>query len=162
MSNQPQAPPPVTAAATVKPVELWLGQPLAFDGETAKARTWLNMVQIYLHVNKDIYNTEEKRVAFVFSFMTKGAAALWTTTFVNKALATGTPNFGAFANFCTEFKQSFIQENAKDQAIAWLFTTQVSKTLPLREYISQFPIFKQICKRLTLMGWSMCLLRCCL
>lgn len=77
-------------------------------------------------------------VAFALSFMTEGAAALWATTFVTKALATGTLNFGTFANFCTEFKQSFIQENVKDQAMAWLSTTQVSKTLPLGEYISQF------------------------
>lgn len=60
MSNQPQAPPPVTVAATVKPAELQLGQPSAFDGETAKARTWLNTVQTYLHVNNDVYNTEER------------------------------------------------------------------------------------------------------
>lgn len=75
-------------------------------------------MQIYLHVDKDVYNIEEKMITFALSFMTEGAAGLWATTFVNKALATGTPNFRTFANFCTKFKGSFVHENTKDQAIA--------------------------------------------
>ena len=46
--------------------------------------------------------------------------------------------YPSYNNFLMEFKASFIQENAKDQAIAWLTNTQVTNNLPLIEYISQF------------------------
>ena len=136
MSNQPST--VATVAATLKPTELKLGQPSAFDGETTKARAWLNTMQIYLHINKKVYGDDEKMITYALSFMAEGAAGLWATTFLTKALATGTPNFGTYANFLTQFKEMFFQENTKDQAIAWLTTTQVSKNFPLVEYISHF------------------------
>ena len=46
MSNQPSTSNAATIAATLRPVELKLGQPLAFDGDVVKARTWLNNVQV--------------------------------------------------------------------------------------------------------------------
>ena len=67
MSNQPQTSTVAsTTSATQKPQELKLGQPPAFDGTPEKARGWFNNVQLYLLVNKDIYNdddrSEERRV----------------------------------------------------------------------------------------------------
>ena len=138
MSNQPSTSNAATIAATLRPVELKLGQPSTFDGDAIKARAWLNNVQKYLHVNKEVYNNEEKMITYALSFMMEGAAGLWATTFITKALKSTPPNFGSYVNFLTEFKESFIQENAKDQAIAWLTNTRVSNTLPLVDYISQF------------------------
>ena len=137
MSNQPSTSTAATVAATIRPMELKLGQSSAFNSDTVKARAWLNNVQIYLCVNKAVYNDNEKMIAYALSFMTEGAAWLWATTFVTKALKTTPPNFRSYNNFLKEFKASFIQENAKDQAIAWLTNTQVTNNLPLIEYISQ-------------------------
>ena len=46
--------------------------------------------------------------------------------------------FGVWQDFFDRFKASFIQENIKDQAIAWLTTTKVNNSLPLPEHIFQF------------------------
>lgn len=77
-------------------------------------------------------------IVYALSFMTEGVAGLWATTFITKALKTFPSNFGTYSNFLKEFKESFIQENAKDQAIVWLTNTRVTNALPLINYISQF------------------------
>lgn len=128
---------------TSKPTELHLGQPEIYDGTPTKAMTWLNSVQIYLIVNREIYNTDEKRITFTLSFMKKGSAQTWATTFIRDTMdkAKETENdqpFGTFLDFTTKFKESFIHSDLKGEAIAWLSNTIVSKNLPLGDYISQF------------------------
>ena len=141
MSNQPSTSTVAsTISATQKPQELKLGQPPAFDGTPEKARGWFNNVQLYLLVNKDIYNDDDRKIAYALSFMREGSAALWSLTETEAALKRNPPNFGTWQNFLNKFSASFILENTKDQAIAWMTTTKVDKKTPLMDYISQFRI----------------------
>ena len=79
MSHQPN---PSTMASTTttpapsKPQELKLGQPSAFDRDPKKARAWINNTQLYLFINKDVYDHDNKKVAFALSFMKEGSARL--------------------------------------------------------------------------------------
>ena len=139
MSNQPSTSTGVsTISATQKPQELKLGQPPSFDRTPEKARGWFNNVQLYLLVNKDIYNDDDRKIAYALSFMKEGSAALWSLTETEAALKRNPPNFGTWQNFLNKFSTSFILENTKDQAIAWMTTTKVDKKTPLMDYISQF------------------------
>ena len=70
--------------------------------------------------------------------MKEGAAALWSLTETEAALKRNPPNFGTWQNFLNKFSTSFILENTKDQAIAWMTTTKVDKKTSLMDYISQF------------------------
>ena len=140
MSNQPGT---STIASTIaatqqKPQELKLGQPPTFDGDPTKARGWFNNTQLYLLVNKDIYNDDDRKIAFALSFMREGSAALWTLTETEATFKRNPPSFGTWQDFLNKFSASFILENTKDQAIAWMMTTKVDRKTPLLEYISQF------------------------
>ena len=140
MSNQPGT---STVASTImatqqKPQELKLGQPPTFDGDPTKARGWFNNAQLYLLANKDIYNDDDRKIAFALSFMREGPAALWALTETEAAFKRNPPNFGTWQDFLNKFSASFILENTKDQAIAWMTTTKVDKKTPLMDYISQF------------------------
>ena len=126
------------SATQQKPQELKLGQPPTFDGTPEKARGWFNNVQLYLLVNKDIYNDDDRKIAYALSFMREGSAALWSLTETEAALKRNPPNFGTWQNFLNKFSASFILENTKNQAIAWMTTTKVDKKTPLMDYISQF------------------------
>ena len=130
MLNQPTTPPQVS--------KLHLGQPKIFDRFASKANAWLDSVQIYLLINNAIYTNDAKKIAFTLSFMKEGSAATWASTTTKKALAYNSPNLGTWADFFSNFKTSFIHTNVKNESITWLTTTLVSKTLPLRDYISQF------------------------
>ena len=127
-----------TISATQKPQELKLGQPPAFDGTPEKARGWFNNVQLYLLVNKETYNDDDRKIAYALSFMREGSAALWSLTETEAALKRNPPNFGTWQDFLNKFSASFILENTKDQAIAWMTTARVDKKTPLMDYISQF------------------------
>ena len=139
MSNQPGTSTVASMIATQqKPQELKLGQPPAFDGDPAKARGWFNNAQLYLLVNKDIYNDDDRKIAFALSFMREGSTALWALTETEAAFKQNPPSFGTWQDFLDKFSASFILENTKEQAIAWMTTTKVDKKIPLMDYIFQF------------------------
>ena len=108
---------------TAKPIELRIGTPKAYDGSFETSRQWLNAVQLYLLVNEDVYNNDDKKIAFVLSYMTKGSALTWATTFrENSVDATGTVTLGTYVNFIAKFNEDFKQRDVTGTAIAWLTT----------------------------------------
>lgn len=115
-----QVPLPLTPTMTTKPTELCIAAPEHFDGAYSKTLPWLMLVLFYLEVNKDIYNTDSKKIAFTLSYMTKGSTLTWTATFRQKAIAGTTITMGTFHSFVTEFKKSFEHHNIIGNAIAWL------------------------------------------
>ena len=108
---------------TTKPTELCLGTLEAYDSSFDKSRSWINMVQFYLAVNKAVYDTDEKKIAFAHSYITKGSALIWATTFCTNCISGTTISFGTFTDFITAFKTSFKQWDVMGTAVAWLTTT---------------------------------------
>ena len=51
--------------------------PPNFDGDKAKYKEWINLVEGYLDANSKMYDTNEKKIGFALSFMTSGNAAKW-------------------------------------------------------------------------------------
>ena len=127
-----------TSAAPPKPQELKLGQPSTFDGNPKKARAWINNTQVYFLVNKDVYNHNDKKVAFALSIMKEGAARLWAITETETAFTRNPPGFRTSADFLKRFNDSFILENTREQAIAWLTTTKVNDKIDILDYILKF------------------------
>ena len=129
MSNQP-------ATTTARVSKLHLGRLDNFDRSSSKASAWMDSIRIYLMINNAIYNADSKNIAFALSFMKEGSATIWASTFTKKALALTPPSLGTWAAFQADFKTSFIHVNVKNEAIAWLTTTSVTKNLPLGDYKS--------------------------
>ena len=98
----------------------------------------METVQIYLHVNKEIYDTDESRIAFALSFMKQGSAKTWASTIIKEALKTTTPNFGTFPTFVAKFQAAFIHADVESEARDWLVSAHVSKELTLENYITEF------------------------
>ena len=139
MSNQPGTSTVVSTIATQqKPQELKLGQPPTFNGNPEKARGWFNNAQLYLLVNIDIYNDDDRKIAFTLSFMREGSATLWALTETDATFKRNPPSFRTWQDFLDKFSALFILENTKNQAIAWMTMAKVDKKTPLMEYISQF------------------------
>ena len=96
----------------------------------------MDSVMLYLMINNTLYDSDQKKIAFALSFMKEGSAAMWASTFTKKTLAI--QSLGTWTSFYTDFKTSFIHIDVKNEAITWLTTTSVTKSLPLGDYISQF------------------------
>ena len=118
MSNQQTTSTTATINATIRPTKLKLGQPSTFNGDATKARAWINNAQLYILVNQAVYNNNNKKIAYILSFMTEGVAVLWAFMETEKALQRSPPSFSAWQDFFDRYKALFIQENIKDQAIA--------------------------------------------
>ncbi|THU94628.1 hypothetical protein K435DRAFT_570667, partial [Dendrothele bispora CBS 962.96] len=54
-----------------------MGSPPNFDRDRSKALVFYSECLLYLTANTETYNTAEKKIAFMLSFMKKGAAAEW-------------------------------------------------------------------------------------
>ena len=79
-----------------------------------------------------------KKITFALSFIRERSAATWASTITKKALTLTPPTLGTWNDFYSDFKKSFIHIDIKNESITWLTTTTISKTLPLRDNISQF------------------------
>ena len=72
------------AAPTIKKTKLNL--PKVFTGKRTDLQRFLQDTFVFLTVNKEHYNTNDKKIAFVMSFMTDGDAALWKQEFISKVI----------------------------------------------------------------------------
>ena len=106
MSNQPGTSSTAQMAATEKPQELKLGQPATFNRDPTKARGWFNNAQLYLLVNKDTYNDDDRKIVFALSFMREGSAALWALTKTEATFKRNPPSFRTWTNFLNRFSAS--------------------------------------------------------
>jgi hypothetical protein len=74
--NQPLPIHMVTMAQpTNGPKELNLNKPEAFNGNRNNFKDFLQTVEVYMDVNHETYNNDLRKIAFVLSFMTTGAAS---------------------------------------------------------------------------------------
>ena len=126
-------------------MELRIGVPEVFDGSYEKSMHWLHTIQFYLLVNKAIYNTNDKQIAFALSCMTKGSALTWASTFHQSAISSTTFTLGTFADFITKFNTAFKHHDITGNAISSLSTKCMQKitknnlyTPSLVEYVSTF------------------------
>ena len=71
-------------APTVKKTEL--NPPKIFTGKRTDLQRFLQDTFVFLTINKEHYNTDDKKIAFVMSFMTEGDAALWKQEFISRVI----------------------------------------------------------------------------
>ena len=107
---------------STKPTELRIGTPEAFDRSYEKSMHWLHAVQFYLLVNKAVYDTNKKQIAFALSYMTKGSAFTWASTFRQSAISGTAFTLGTFADFITKFNTAFKHHDVMGNTISWLST----------------------------------------
>ena len=78
-------------------------------------------------MNEDVYNNDDKKIAFILSHMTKGPALTWAATFhENSVDTTGTMTLGTYSDFILKFNKDFKQWDVTGTTIAWLTTKQMT------------------------------------
>ena len=122
----------------VKPTELHLNMPKAYNGSPTMAKYWLNSVRTYLLINKDVYSTDDKKVGYALSFMTEGTAKSWATVHTQQALDAS--SFGTFPDFITNFQKTFQSTNSAIKATTWLTNTHVHNNNYLPKYMEEFKL----------------------
>jgi hypothetical protein len=128
-------------APSTNPKEVKIRTPTEFHGDKEKATQFIRDIQLYLHINAHIYDTDEKKIIFTLSFMTDRAAAAWKEAFItDKTQKGGGFTFGAWDTFLKVFKEGFEPIDAAGHAHLKLKTLKQGDR-PAEDYISDFCIF---------------------
>ena len=95
---------------TIKKTELNLPKP--FTGKRTDLQRFLQDTFIFLTINKQHYDNNDKKIAFVMSFMTDGYAALWKEEFIGKVIRDSVTqgddvSFGTYKKFIESLEKSF-------------------------------------------------------
>ena len=83
-----------------------------FSGKRTELNKFLQDVLIYLTVNKEVYNNNEKKIVYLLSFMTEGDAASWKEEFLARKIEEAEKNnmdlkLGTFKEVKETIKKSF-------------------------------------------------------
>ena len=97
----------------------------------------------HLIINKDAYNTKEKKIGFILSLMNKGEAGAWKEQFIQATYDTGTAadtpmTFGGFDNFLQDLKAAFQPHSDPTDALTQLRALWYNLGENIDEHITKF------------------------
>jgi Domain of unknown function (DUF4939) len=125
--------------------ELNLNKPEAFDSNCNNFKDFLQNVEVYMDVNHKIYNNDLRKIAFVLSFMTTGAASTWKAQFIDEAYnrpAPANPNnkLGTYAQFRKDLMEAFSMFDSVGDALDELRSLRKKKMESIDEHIAKFKL----------------------
>ena len=102
--------------------EVKLNPPKPFSGKRTELKRFLQDTQVYLTINKEVYDNDDKKIAFVLSFMKEGDAEAWKEEFVAHVFADSDGrgddlSFGTFKAFRESLEKSFSPYDALGDAL---------------------------------------------
>jgi hypothetical protein len=123
--------------------KLNLNKPEAFDRNCNNFKDFLQTVEVYMDVNHETYNSDLRKIAFVLSFMTAGAASTWKAQFIDEAYARPTPanpndRLGTYVQFRKELTETFSMFDSVGDALDELRSLRKKKTESIDEHIAKF------------------------
>jgi Retrotransposon gag protein len=114
-----------------------------FDGNREGFNKFLqDNVEVYMDVNHETYNNNLRKIVFILSFMTTGAAATWKAQSIEEAYAkpiSANPNnsLGTYTMFRKELIKAFSMFDFGD-ALDKLRSLRKKKTDSIVEHIARF------------------------
>ena len=121
------------------PKELSLNKPDGFTGDHEKFTAWLLSVRTYLMMNAHVYDTDEKQIGFMLSYMTGGSALAFKENYIESCISDSLTFFivESFAEFVKKLKN--VYEVGDIKATSMLHLANIKQgNRPLAEYASQF------------------------
>ena len=119
--------------------ETRINLPKEFTGDRAHLNSFLQDVDLYLVMNGHIYDSDDKKIVFILSFLTDGTARVWKESFLSaKEKNGGGYNLGTVISFVKALKEAFAPSDIAGNARASL--RNLKQTGTADEYVSQFRI----------------------
>ena len=102
---------------TPKLIELKLSPPKAFTGKREDLKKFLQDVKLYLHVNKKIYDNDDKQILFALSYMNDGDAASGKEQLLEEAMGKDEFTLGVWKTFEKDLREAFQPYDAPGDAL---------------------------------------------
>jgi hypothetical protein len=120
------------------PREIKLCSPTPFSGDPEKTLKFLQELELYITMNLQIYDTDERKIIFALSFMKGGTAAGWSESFVNDAIASTPTAFGTWTAFKVLVKNAFSPVDTEGKACTNIKHLKQGLAGPVDDSIAQF------------------------
>ena len=95
---------------------IWINNLTEFDGNREHLNSFLQDCHLYLALNSEIYNQDDKKIIFILSYMTKGTAKAWKEAFVQNVITRDPPTFGSYNEFLENVHKVFAATDIKGNA----------------------------------------------
>ena len=102
---------------THKPIELKLAAPKPFTGNREDLNSFLLDINLYLTINREIYDNSFKKIGYVLSFMTSGDTKSWKDQYLEESNKGEYLDLGTWSEFTKALRESFEPYNAPGDAM---------------------------------------------
>ena len=131
-----------TTPAITKKTEL--NPPKIFTGKRTDLQRFLQDTFVFLTINKEHYNTDDKKIAFVMSFMTEGDAVLWKQEFISRVIrdsitAGNEITFRTYKSFIESLEKSCLPYDAPGDALYAMKHLQLGEG-SMEEHLAKFKL----------------------
>ena len=106
--------------------ELRINPPKVFDGNRDNFIPFIQDARVYLLLNDKSYNTDQKKIIYVLSFMNEGTAKTWKEAFLDSVFSDKNQDYGKYADFLLNIKGAFSTATQKEKQSSTT-TTQTGK-----------------------------------
>src|SRR6202161_2592944 len=94
-----------------------INRPTPFTGDRNEIENFVQECDVYLTLNKYIYDNEDSKVAFTLSFLTAGEAKKWKEQFIRACTTNAEITFPTYAEFMRRLQAAFKAVNPIDSAM---------------------------------------------
>ena len=113
--------------------------PPDFSGDRSKGRAFLNSCELYLRLASHQFDNETSQIAWVYSFMKTGRAALFVDRVLRIESRTGTSRYSTWKEFRQAFQEEFFPKNERQRALTRLETNSYHQNKrSMDEYVDEF------------------------
>ena len=115
-----------------------------FTGKKTDLQRFLQDTFVFLTINKEHYNNDDKKIAFVMSFMTGGDAALWKQEFIGKVIRDSVAQgdnilFRSYRTFIESLEKSFSPYDAPGDTLDAIKCLQMGEE-SFEEHLAKFKL----------------------
>ncbi|PPQ78817.1 hypothetical protein CVT25_010687 [Psilocybe cyanescens] len=121
--------------------EIAINKPTIFNGDRTKAKAFLQECYIYLNINSDIYDTENKKIAFILSFCNKKEAKLWKEQYLtSKTKENKTIEWDTLRTFLDKFNDVFTPVDETRSAMNKIYKLRQTPEVEVETIITKFKL----------------------
>src|SRR6202522_1043736 len=119
--------------------EFRINPPTHFTGNRDDLDNFIQDCTLYLTLNRAVYETDEKKIIFMLSYMTEGTARAWKEAFVRDIINSPINDFGSLKQFTDNLKRAFEASDSEGDARARLRQLNQGKD-SVDDYVAKFRI----------------------
>ena len=132
-----------TANISKSAAEVKLNPPKVFSSKRTELNKFLQDVLVYLTVNKEVYNNNEKKIVYLLSFMMEGDAASWKEEFLACKIDEAEKNdtdlkLGTFKEVKETIKKSFKPFDGPGDALEEMKRLWMANNSNIDKHVAKF------------------------